>query len=67
MILKEFRAIKELLTPKPTMRRLPPPKRTFSQEFIHFLNKRVRALVDFIIIALIVFLRMKPRSKTGLK
>lgn len=64
MILKEFRTIKEVLTPKPTMRRLPPPKRAFSQEFIHFLNKRARALVDFIIIALIVFLLLKPRSKT---
>lgn len=123
-MIEELRAIRGLLTPKPAPAPAAPLKRTFSQEFMDFLNKYgviglavafiiggaagklvtalvndllmpivgvfipggewrtavteilgirfllgdfLGALVDFIIIALIVFLLMRQLSKTGLK
>ncbi len=123
-MIEELRAIRELLTPKPATAPPPPPKKTFTQEFMEFLNKYgviglaigfiiggaagslvsalvgdifmplimfflpsgdwktasipigtqaikygdfIGVLINFIIIALIVFLLMKPLSKTGLK
>ena len=123
-IVEELQAIKELLTPKPAPPPAAPVKKTFSQEFMEFLNKYgviglaigfiiggaagalvsalvgdifmpiitfflpggdwktasiaigtqaikygdfIGVLINFIIIALIVFLLIKPLSKTGLK
>jgi len=123
-MIEELKAIRELLTPKPAAAPPPPPKKTFSQEFMDFLNKYgviglaigfiiggaagslvsslvsdllmpvitfflpgagwqdakiaigsqailyghfVSVLINFLIIALIVYLLMKPLSKTGLK
>ena len=123
-MIEELKGIRELLTPKPAAAAPPPPKKTFSQEFMDFLNKYgviglavafiiggaagrlvtalvndllmpiiaviipngdwrttvtlvgpikfllgdfVGTLVDFVVIALIVFLLMKQLSKTGLK
>jgi len=123
-MLEELKAIRELLTPKPAAAPAAPPKKTFSQEFMEFLNKYgviglaigfiiggaagalvsalvgdifmpiitfflpggdwktafiaigtqqikygdfIGVLINFIIIALIVFLLVKPLSKTGLK
>lgn len=123
-MIEELKAIKELLTPKPAAAPPPPAKKTFSEEFMDFLNKYgviglavafiiggaagrlvtalvndllmpiiaviipngewrtavtlvgpikflfgdfLGTLVDFVIIALIIFLVMKQISKTGLK
>jgi large conductance mechanosensitive channel len=123
-MIEELKAIRELLTPKPVAASPAPVKKTFSQEFMDFLNKYgviglaiafiiggaagrlvtalvsdllmpiiaviipngdwrtavtqvgpikfllgdfLGTLVDFIVIALIVFLLMKQISKTGFK
>jgi large conductance mechanosensitive channel len=123
-IVEELKAIKELLTPKPAPPSPPPAKKTFSEEFMDFLNKYgviglaiafiiggaagrlvtalvndllmpiiavivpggdwrttvfqvgpikfllgdfAGALIDFIIIALVVFLLSKQLAKTKLK
>ena len=123
-MLEQLTQIKELLTPKPAPPTPPPAKKTFSEEFMEFLNKYgviglaiafiiggaagrlitalvndllmpiigiivpggewrtsvfqvgpikfllgdfVGALIDFIIIALVVFLLSKQLSKTKLK
>jgi large conductance mechanosensitive channel len=123
-MIEELKAIKELLTPKLAAAPPPPAKKTFSEEFMDFLNKYgviglavafiiggaagrlvtalvndllmpiiaviipngewrtavtlvgpikflfgdfLGVLVDFVIIALVVFLVMKQISKTGLK
>ena len=122
-MIEELKGIRELLTPKPAAA-APPPKKTFSQEFMDFLNKYgviglaigfivggaagalvsalvsdifmpiitfflpggdwraasipigsqfikygdfIGVLINFIVIALIVFILIKPLSKTGLK
>jgi large conductance mechanosensitive channel len=123
-VVEELKAIKELLTPKPAPPSPPPAKKTFSEEFMDFLNKYgviglaiafiiggaagrlvtalvndllmpiiavivpggdwrttvfqvgpikfllgdfAGALIDFIIIALVVFLLSKQLAKTKLK
>jgi large conductance mechanosensitive channel len=124
-MIEELKGIRELLTPKPATAPPPPPKKTFSQEFMDFLNKYgviglaigfiiggaagalvsalvsdlfmpiitfflpkdspwqtysiaigngqllighfFSVLINFIVIALIVFMLIRPLSKTGFK
>ncbi len=123
-MVEELKAIRELLTPKPAPPAAAPPKKTFSQEFMEFMNKYgviglaigfiiggaagalvtalvadifmpiitfflpggdwktasiaigtqaikygdfIGVLINFIIIALIVFMLSKQISKTGFK